>query len=65
MPRPVPPSAGPIIALLSFVCSVGNVPLAAVRWSGAVTAFSFAGVADHAPGAAGAGEVAAVAVSSR
>jgi len=25
---------GPIIAILSFVCSVGNVPLAAVLWSG-------------------------------
>jgi uncharacterized protein len=32
---------GPIIALLSFVCSVGNVPLAAVLWSGGI---SFAGV---------------------
>src|SRR3954467_9603149 len=25
---------GPLIAVLSFVCSVGNVPLAAVLWSG-------------------------------
>jgi hypothetical protein len=25
---------GPIVAVLSFVCSVGNVPLAAVLWSG-------------------------------
>jgi uncharacterized protein len=38
---------GPIIAILSFVCSVGNVPLAAVLWSGGigfagVTAFIFA-----------------------
>jgi len=33
--------AGPIIAMLSFVCSVGNVPLAAVLWSGGI---SFAGV---------------------
>ncbi len=33
--------AGPIIAVLSFVCSVGNVPLAAVLWSGGI---SFAGV---------------------
>jgi hypothetical protein len=33
--------AGPIIAALSFVCSVGNVPLAAVLWSGGI---SFAGV---------------------
>ena len=27
---------GPIIAMLSFVCSVGNVPLAAVLWSGGI-----------------------------
>jgi uncharacterized membrane protein YraQ (UPF0718 family)/YHS domain-containing protein len=27
---------GPIIAVLSFVCSVGNVPLAAVLWSGGI-----------------------------
>jgi uncharacterized membrane protein YraQ (UPF0718 family) len=33
--------AGPVIAVLSFVCSVGNVPLAAVLWSGGI---SFAGV---------------------
>ena len=32
---------GPIIAVLSFVCSVGNAPLAAVLWSGGI---SFAGV---------------------
>jgi uncharacterized membrane protein YraQ (UPF0718 family)/YHS domain-containing protein len=32
---------GPVIAMLSFVCSVGNVPLAAVLWSGGI---SFAGV---------------------
>jgi uncharacterized protein len=32
---------GPIIAILSFVCSVGNVPLAAVLWSGGI---SFGGV---------------------
>src|SRR5947199_3488184 len=25
---------GPIIAVLSFVCSIGNVPLATVLWSG-------------------------------
>ena len=31
---------GPVIAVLSFVCSVGNVPLAAVLWSGGI---SFAG----------------------
>jgi uncharacterized protein len=28
---------GPIVAVLSFVCSVGNVPLAAVLWSGGIT----------------------------
>jgi uncharacterized membrane protein YraQ (UPF0718 family) len=32
---------GPLIAVISFVCSVGNVPLAAVLWSGGI---SFAGV---------------------
>jgi uncharacterized membrane protein YraQ (UPF0718 family)/YHS domain-containing protein len=32
---------GPGIAILSFVCSVGNVPLAAVLWSGGI---GFAGV---------------------
>ena len=32
---------GPLIAVLSFVCSVGNVPLAAVLWSGGIC---FAGV---------------------
>jgi uncharacterized membrane protein YraQ (UPF0718 family) len=32
---------GPLIAILSFVCSVGNVPLAAVLWSGGI---SFSGV---------------------
>jgi uncharacterized membrane protein YraQ (UPF0718 family)/YHS domain-containing protein len=32
---------GPLIAVLSFVCSVGNVPLAAVLWGGGI---SFAGV---------------------
>jgi uncharacterized protein len=32
---------GPITAVLSFVCSVGNVPLAGVLWSGAS---AFAGV---------------------
>jgi uncharacterized membrane protein YraQ (UPF0718 family)/YHS domain-containing protein len=31
---------GPVIAVLSFVCSIGNVPLAAVLWSGGI---SFAG----------------------
>jgi uncharacterized protein len=33
--------AGPLIAVLAFVCSVGNVPLAAVLWSGGI---SFGGV---------------------
>ncbi|HSY15458.1 MAG TPA: permease, partial [Jatrophihabitantaceae bacterium] len=32
---------GPFLAIISFVCSVGNVPLAAVLWSGGI---SFAGV---------------------
>ena len=32
---------GPLVAVLSFVCSVGNVPLAAVLWGGGI---SFAGV---------------------
>jgi len=32
---------GPLIAVLSFVCSVGNVPIAAVLWSGGI---SFGGV---------------------
>ena len=32
---------GPVIAVLTFVCSVGNVPLAAVLWSGGI---SFGGV---------------------
>jgi uncharacterized membrane protein YraQ (UPF0718 family)/YHS domain-containing protein len=32
---------GPIVAVLTFVCSVGNVPLAAVLWGGGI---SFAGV---------------------
>ncbi len=32
---------GPIIALLSFVCSIGNVPLAAALWHGGI---SFGGV---------------------
>jgi uncharacterized protein len=37
----VGPLIGPIVAVLSFVCSVGNVPLAAVLWSGGI---SFGGV---------------------
>jgi YHS domain-containing protein len=32
---------GPVVAALSFVCSVGNIPLAAVLWAGGI---SFAGV---------------------
>jgi uncharacterized membrane protein YraQ (UPF0718 family)/YHS domain-containing protein len=32
---------GPLVAVLSFVCSVGNAPLAAVLWAGGI---SFAGV---------------------
>lgn len=41
------PIIGPIISLLSFVCSIGNVPLAAVLWNdgisfGGVVSFIFA-----------------------
>jgi uncharacterized protein len=32
---------GPIVAVISFVCSIGNVPLAAVLWNGGI---SFGGV---------------------
>jgi uncharacterized membrane protein YraQ (UPF0718 family) len=35
------PLAGPAIAILSFVCSIGNVPLAGVLWNGGM---SFGGV---------------------
>src|SRR5947209_2885386 len=35
------PIVGPIVAIFSFVCSVGNVPLAAVLWNGGI---SFGGV---------------------
>ena len=35
------PLVGPLIAVVSFVCSVGNVPLAAVLWNGGI---SFGGV---------------------
>jgi len=35
------PIIGPIVAILSFVCSIGNVPLAAVLWNGGI---SFGGV---------------------
>jgi uncharacterized membrane protein YraQ (UPF0718 family) len=42
-PLPVIENAvvGPLIAVLSFVCSIGNVPVAAVLWSGGI---GFAGV---------------------
>jgi uncharacterized membrane protein YraQ (UPF0718 family) len=32
---------GPLVAVISFVCSVGNIPLAAVLWNGGI---SFGGV---------------------
>jgi len=35
------PLVGPVLSMLSFVCSVGNVPLAAVLWNGGI---SFGGV---------------------
>jgi uncharacterized protein len=35
------PIVGPVVAMLSFVCSIGNVPLAAVLWNGGI---SFGGV---------------------
>jgi uncharacterized membrane protein YraQ (UPF0718 family) len=35
------PIVGPIVAVVSFVCSIGNVPLAAVLWNGGI---SFGGV---------------------
>ena len=31
------PLVGPLVAMLSFVCSVGNVPLAAVLWRGGIS----------------------------
>src|SRR5712675_2694013 len=37
----VGPLIGPIVAVFSFVCSIGNVPLAAVLWNGGI---SFGGV---------------------
>ncbi len=37
----VGPLIGPVVAVISFVCSVGNVPLAAVLWNGGI---SFGGV---------------------
>lgn len=41
------PIVGPVVAIAAFVCSIGNVPLAAVLWNGGisfggVTAFIFA-----------------------
>ncbi|HEY6479711.1 MAG TPA: permease [Streptosporangiaceae bacterium] len=41
------PVVGPVVSMLSFVCSIGNVPLAAVLWKdglsfGGVTSFIFA-----------------------
>ena len=35
------PVVGPAVAILSFVCSIGNVPLAAILWNGGI---SFGGV---------------------
>jgi uncharacterized membrane protein YraQ (UPF0718 family) len=35
------PLVGPVVSLMSFVCSIGNVPLAAVLWNGGI---SFGGV---------------------
>jgi uncharacterized membrane protein YraQ (UPF0718 family) len=35
------PIVGPLVAVISFVCSVGNIPLAAVLWNGGI---SFGGV---------------------
>jgi uncharacterized protein len=35
------PIVGPLVAIVSFVCSIGNVPLAAVLWNGGI---SFGGV---------------------
>src|SRR6185437_1064679 len=35
------PLIGPVVAIASFVCSVGNVPLAVVLWKGGI---SFGGV---------------------
>jgi uncharacterized membrane protein YraQ (UPF0718 family) len=46
------PLVGPIVAILSFVCSIGNVPLAAVLWNGGISfggvvSFIFGRPADH------------------
>jgi uncharacterized protein len=35
------PLVGPLVAIIAFVCSVGNIPLAAVLWNGGI---SFGGV---------------------
>jgi len=35
------PAIGPLVAVISFVCSIGNVPLAVVLWNGGI---SFGGV---------------------
>src|SRR5205823_1836226 len=35
------PIVGPFVAVISFVCSIGNVPLAAILWNGGI---SFGGV---------------------
>ena len=35
------PAVGPLVAVIAFVCSVGNIPLAAVLWNGGI---SFGGV---------------------
>ena len=39
--RAVGTDRGPVVAIVSFVCSIGNVPLAAVLWNGGI---SFGGV---------------------
>src|SRR5207237_4894701 len=39
--KSVGPLIGPLVAVISFVCSVANVPLAAVLWNGGI---SFGGV---------------------
>src|ERR1700704_360551 len=31
------PIVGPVVAIISFVCSIGNVPLAAVLWNGGIS----------------------------
>ena len=38
---PVDALLGPLVAIITFVCSIGNVPLAAILWAGGA---SFAGV---------------------